>query len=75
MLTWAIVTNTLLMSLYSANNMPYSALGGVMSADQSERNKLNAYRLQRRYLRNGLCRRSPSCCVTSSPVTHGRDDQ
>jgi glycoside/pentoside/hexuronide:cation symporter, GPH family len=44
MLTWAIVTNTLLMSLYSANNMPYAALGGVMSADQSERNKLNAYR-------------------------------
>ena len=44
MLTWAIVTNTLLMSLYSTNNMPYSALGGVMSADQSERNKLNAYR-------------------------------
>lgn len=44
MLTWAIVTNTLLMSLYSANNMPYAALGGVMSSDQSERNKLNAYR-------------------------------
>lgn len=44
MLTWAIVTNTLLMSLYSCNNMPYAALGGVMSSDQSERNKLNAYR-------------------------------
>lgn len=44
MLSWAIITNTLLMSLYSANNMPYAALGGVMSADQSERNKLNAYR-------------------------------
>jgi GPH family glycoside/pentoside/hexuronide:cation symporter len=44
MLTWAILTNTLLMSLYSANNMPYAALGGVMTADQSERNKLNAIR-------------------------------
>jgi glycoside/pentoside/hexuronide:cation symporter, GPH family len=44
MLTWAIVTNTLLMSLYSANNMPYAALGGVMTSDQSERNKLNAVR-------------------------------
>lgn len=44
LVTWAIVTNTLLMSLYSANNMPYAALGGVMSGDQSERNKLNAYR-------------------------------
>ena len=44
MVTWAIITNTLLMSLYSCNNMPYAALGGVMSADPSERNKLNAYR-------------------------------
>ena len=44
MLTWAIITNTLLMSLYSCNNMPYAALGGVMTADQSERNKLNAVR-------------------------------
>jgi Na+/melibiose symporter-like transporter len=44
MLTWAIVTNTLLMTLYSANNMPYAALGGVMTSDQSERNKLNAVR-------------------------------
>lgn len=44
MLTWAIITNTLLMSLYSANNMPYAALGGVMTSDLSERNKLNAVR-------------------------------
>ena len=44
MLTWAIITNTLLMTLYSANNMPYAALGGVMTSDQSERNKLNAVR-------------------------------
>src|SRR5205809_932273 len=44
MMIWAMVTNTLLMTLYSSNNMPYAALGGVMSADISERNKLNAYR-------------------------------
>ena len=44
MLTWAILTNTLLMSLYSSNNMPYAALGGVMTSDQSERTKLNAVR-------------------------------
>jgi glycoside/pentoside/hexuronide:cation symporter, GPH family len=44
MLTWAVITNMLLMTLYSANNMPYSALGGVMSADIQERNKLNSFR-------------------------------
>ncbi len=44
MLTWAIVTNTLLMTLYSSNNMPYAALGGVMSSDSGERNNLNSIR-------------------------------
>ena len=34
----------LLMTLYSANNMPYSALGGVMTGDAYERTSLNAYR-------------------------------
>ncbi|MES2583020.1 MAG: MFS transporter [Pseudomonadota bacterium] len=41
---YAGITNTLLMTLYSMNNMPYSALGGVMTADQNERTKLNSYR-------------------------------
>jgi Na+/melibiose symporter-like transporter len=41
---YAGVTNTLLMTLYSMNNMPYSALGGVMTADLNERTKLNSYR-------------------------------
>jgi Na+/melibiose symporter-like transporter len=41
---YAFVTNVLLMTLYSANNMPYSALGGVMTADPYERTSLNAYR-------------------------------
>jgi Na+/melibiose symporter-like transporter len=44
LVTWAIVTNMLLMTLYSANNMPYSALGGVMSSDIQERSKLNSFR-------------------------------
>jgi Na+/melibiose symporter-like transporter len=44
LLTWAVVTNMLLMTLYSANNMPYSALGGVMSSDIQERSQLNSYR-------------------------------
>jgi GPH family glycoside/pentoside/hexuronide:cation symporter len=41
---YAGITNTLLMTLYSMNNMPYSALGGVMTADLNERTKLNSYR-------------------------------
>ena len=41
---YAIVTNTLLMTLYSMNNMPYSALGGVMTSDLNERARLNSFR-------------------------------
>jgi sugar (glycoside-pentoside-hexuronide) transporter len=41
---YALLTNVLLMTLYSANNMPYSALGGVMTGDAYERTSLNAYR-------------------------------
>ncbi|MFO0788493.1 MAG: MFS transporter [Pirellulales bacterium] len=41
---YALVTNVMLMTLYSANNMPYSALGGVMTGDSQERTKLNSYR-------------------------------
>jgi Na+/melibiose symporter-like transporter len=44
MVAYALVTNTLLMTLYSMNNMPYSALGGVMTGDVHERTKLNSYR-------------------------------
>lgn len=44
MIAWAGITNTVLMTLYSMNNMPYSALGGVMTADLDERTKLNSYR-------------------------------
>ncbi|HEV2211118.1 MAG TPA: MFS transporter [Verrucomicrobiae bacterium] len=44
MIAYAVVTNALLMTLYSMNNMPYSALGGVMTGDLNERTKLNSYR-------------------------------
>lgn len=44
LIAYAAITNTLLMTLYSMNNMPYSALGGVMTADLNERTSLNSYR-------------------------------
>jgi Na+/melibiose symporter-like transporter len=44
MVAYAAITNILLMTLYSMNNMPYSALGGVMTGDVNERAKLNSYR-------------------------------
>ena len=44
MIAYAGITNTVLMTIYSMNNMPYSALGGVMTGDLSERIKLNSFR-------------------------------
>ncbi len=44
LVAYAGITNTLLMTLYSMNNMPYAALGGVITGDQTERTKLNSYR-------------------------------
>ncbi len=44
LVAYAFITNMLLMTLYSANNMPYSALGGVMTGDSYERTSLNSYR-------------------------------
>ncbi|MGA2556101.1 MAG: MFS transporter [Verrucomicrobiota bacterium] len=41
---YALATNILLMTIYSANNMPYAALGGVMTGNIDERAKLNSYR-------------------------------
>ncbi len=43
-IAYALITNMLLMTLYSANNMPYAALSGVMTGDPNERTSLNAYR-------------------------------
>ena len=44
LLMYAIVTNVLLMTLYSANNTPYSAMTGVMTGDVNERTALSSYR-------------------------------
>ncbi len=44
MIAYAGITNTVLMTLYSMNNMPYSALSAVMTSDLNERTKLNSFR-------------------------------
>lgn len=44
-LVWAWVTYNLLMLLYSAINIPYGALSGVMTDDSLERTSLNSYRM------------------------------
>ncbi len=41
---YALVTYFLLVIIYSANNLPYSALSGVLTGDMSERNSLSSYR-------------------------------
>ncbi|NQU86003.1 MAG: MFS transporter [Mariniphaga sp.] len=41
---WAFVTYILLMLVYSANNIPYSALGGVITGDQKQRSSLFSIR-------------------------------
>jgi glycoside/pentoside/hexuronide:cation symporter, GPH family len=43
-LVYAAITNILLMTIYSANNTPYSALTGVMTGDVNERTTLSSYR-------------------------------
>lgn len=43
-LAYAYGTYILLMMVYSANNLPYSALGGVMSGDPAERTSISSYR-------------------------------
>lgn len=41
---YAFVTYTLLVTIYSANNLPYAALSGVMTGNMSQRNSLSSYR-------------------------------
>ncbi len=43
-LIYAYVTYIVLMMVYSANNLPYSALSGVMTGDVAERTNLSQYR-------------------------------
>jgi Na+/melibiose symporter-like transporter len=41
---YAFVTYILLLLIYSANNLPYSALSGVLTGSMSDRNSLSSYR-------------------------------
>jgi sugar (glycoside-pentoside-hexuronide) transporter len=41
---YAVITYSLLLLLYAANNLPYSALSGVITGDMAERNSMSAYR-------------------------------
>jgi len=41
---YAVVTYTLLLLFYAGNNLPYSALSGVITGDMAERNSLSSYR-------------------------------
>ncbi len=43
-LIYAFATLLLLMSLYTSNILPYSALSGVLTGNMAERNSLSAYR-------------------------------
>ena len=43
-LIYAYVTYIVLMMIYSANNLPYSALSGVMTGNLGERTSLSSYR-------------------------------
>jgi glycoside/pentoside/hexuronide:cation symporter, GPH family len=41
---YALLTYFFLVIIYSANNLPYSALSGVITGDMKERNSLSSYR-------------------------------
>jgi glycoside/pentoside/hexuronide:cation symporter, GPH family len=41
---YALATYTLLMGVYVANNLPYSALSGVLTGSMAQRNSLSSYR-------------------------------
>ncbi len=43
-IAYALATYSLLMLVYVANNLPYSALSGVLTGNMDQRNSLSAYR-------------------------------
>jgi Na+/melibiose symporter-like transporter len=43
-IAYALVTYILLVVIYSANNLPYSSLSGVLTGDMAERNSISSYR-------------------------------
>ncbi|MBL4560748.1 MAG: MFS transporter [Labilibaculum sp.] len=42
--TYALITYILLVIVYSASNLPYAALSGVITGDMAERNSISSYR-------------------------------
>lgn len=49
-LIYAYITYSLMMMIYSAINVPYASLLGVMSPDPKERNRLSTYRMTFAYI-------------------------
>ncbi len=43
-IAYALITYILLVLIYSANNLPYAALSGVITGDMAERNSISSYR-------------------------------
>jgi len=43
-IVYAVATYALLVMIYVANNLPYSALSGVLTGSMAERNSLSSYR-------------------------------
>ncbi len=43
-IAYAAITYLFLVTLYTANNLPYASLSGVLTGNMSERNSLSAYR-------------------------------
>ncbi len=43
-IAYALITYILLVLVYSANNLPYASLSGVITGDMGERNSLSSYR-------------------------------
>lgn len=43
-IAYAFITYILLVIVYSANNLPYAALSGVITGDMAERNSISSYR-------------------------------
>jgi len=43
-IAYALITYILLVTIYTANNLPYGALSGVITGNMAERNSLSAYR-------------------------------
>lgn len=41
---YAFITYALMVTLYSANNLPYSSLSGVLTGNMADRNSLSSYR-------------------------------